>query len=188
MAEWVATAIGRVSRYSAGWLARQTLHASVEALLEVYPDAAVEDVSDLLLDLLDDEIAEAVFALDGRLLVYNDQFAARTDLDLAQPPEPPRGAMTGHGCTRIADQELWDRLVAGDTDFLDQLAAGCETQASGLHWAVARRRDATPVVVVATFDSLAGRDGGKVSGEPGAGGKGCLNVCNVARPVTFGRF
>lgn len=183
MAEWVSRALERAELFNAGWIARDSLHARVEEVLRRHPEADEPELRHVLAGLLDDEHPEAVFALDRRVVVANEPFMLRFGIDQSGDPTADDTAVVPV-CAWTGDELVWSRLVSGAVDFLDQLAAACPTlPSSGLsiHWAVARRPDATPVLVVATC--AAQRDARDVSGVS-ASESACWGVCGGAARVT----
>lgn len=146
LAAKVVQALARAERFSAAWVARDSLHESIEALLAIDPTVDLDAVSDTLFDLLDDSLAEAVFDLSGEVVAANAAFADRCRIGSEH--------LDKCGCSYILDgvsfEKAWSRLLAtGD------FPAGGEDScvscgfAGGLHWAMVRRPDATPVGVVA---------------------------------------
>jgi len=151
MAVRIAAAVERVERFTSGWNARQNLHDRVEAILADQPDVASDDLAQRLAPLFDDEVPEAVFDRDRKLIACSEAFADRIGLD---PHDPPAFTeFTPAACLSAGLGDIWARLIDGDTDYLDQVAEGCGEGcpiADGVHWAVARRPDATPAFVIAT--------------------------------------
>ena len=155
MATWVARALDRVSRFSAAWAARESLLASVESLVEALGDIALEEVIDVLHDLLDDDAPEAVFTLDRRLLAASSTFMSQFQLDRL-PSEDIWANGPLRACLAFDERVVWARLLSGEADLLDVEAGACESACPavlGVHWAVARRPDGTPVAVVASCDA-----------------------------------
>ncbi len=152
MAGWVAAAIERGERFTSGWRARNTLHDRIEALLADHPVADADELADLAVELFDNTIPEAVFDLDRHMLTCNEPFSTRAGLD-PHLPLAEMGTSLVAACAMTRDAEVWQRLLSGETDYLDQMAGGCSVGcplADGVHWALARRPDATPAFVIAT--------------------------------------
>jgi hypothetical protein len=75
-------------------------------------------------------VGAAALSTDGTLLAANSWFG----------PE---------FASIIGDTAAWDRLLGGDTDFLDTQFEIANTHVDA-HWAVAKRPDATPEVIIVT--------------------------------------
>jgi hypothetical protein len=159
LAAIASDATRRADRYRSGWRARGTLHHRVGAVLERDPDAGLEELLDTIASLLDPEMAEAVVRLDRRFAACSEPFAALVDL--------PKEALLGEDWTEIAtcagilSTQLWDRLIAGDVEFLDRRPGESnkgDEAPPAVHLAVVRWPDATPALVVAACDA-----------DPGAG-------------------
>lgn len=157
MAGAVAAAVERVERFSAAWVARDSLFDSLERLFALDPGLQVEQVSDVVLDLLDDELAEAVFDPGRRMVAANEQFMSRLGL-----PTTPAPLHVGDGsviaCSSCDVEVLWARLLSGASDFITTDVAACPDWPGGLriHWAVVRRPDASPAAVVAACEAGSG--------------------------------
>ncbi len=142
----VADALEHVQRYTAAWLARDNLRQSLEQLARV-GGARLDDVSDALVGLLDDEIPEAVFAPDRTLVAANDPFMEFT----GEAPESP--ALGVCGCDDGV--ATWGTLLSGAADYLSTRPSACVLGARTLpwvQWAIIRRPDATPFAVLAVLE------------------------------------
>lgn len=187
MAKWVAAAIERVDRFTTGWNARQTLHDRIEAFLadhRGHGGHGGDEVTEMVVALFDDTVPEALFDLDRQLVASNDAFAARLGLDPQAAPEQPFGELMTSACLTAGEDAIWARLISGETDYLDQLAEGCEVGcpiADGVHWAVAHWPDATPAYVIATC-SLDPHSGPYLSGTTG---ERCWTTCQVQPRTTL---
>ena len=154
MAAAVAAAVERVERFSAAWVARDSLYDSLERLFALDPALQVEQVSDVVLDLLDDELDEAVFDPGRRLVAANEGFLARFGLSAGTAP-----VFVGDGVVGVCPLEdvddLWRRLLSGATDFINTNSGDCSEWPDGLriHWAVVRRPDASAAAVVAACET-----------------------------------
>ena len=153
MAGWVASAINRVTHFTSGWNASHTLHDRIESLLAAHPGATPEELEELVIQVFDDTVPEAVFTLDRQLVVCNEPFTQRVGIDPQLTPDTPFSDYAAAICTVAMLGDGWERLVSGETDYLDQMADGCAAEcpiADGIHWAVAHLPDATPAYVIAT--------------------------------------
>jgi len=152
MASIVATAIAQVERFSAAWVARDSLHESIQQLFVLKPAVELEEVSDLVLDLLDDRGAEAVFDTGGRVVAANDVFIERFGLEPSTLDSIRVGAGFATACPAGEGELLWSQLLSGARDFFSTRPGGCAVEPAGgprIQWAVVRRPDATPAAIVA---------------------------------------
>ena len=154
LAAGIAQAVERVERFSAAWVARDSLYDSLEHLFVLEPSLELEQVTDVVLDLLDDELAEAVFDTDRRLVAANDAFLARFGFTEATTDTVVVGAGAVIACNSEDVDSMWTRLLSGASDFINTDSGGCVDWPDGLriHWAVVRRPDATPAAVVAACE------------------------------------
>lgn len=181
MADTVAMAIAQVERFSAAWVARDSLHESLEQLFVLRPTVELEEVSDLVLDLLDDRVAEAVFDVAGQMVVANDAFVERFGVELGALDSLRVGAGSVPACP-VGDADLlWSQLLSGVRDFFSTRVGGCTvepTDGPRIQWAVVRRPDATPAAIVA-------------AGEPDTphskreGQQPCWGLCVHGLPVAY---
>jgi hypothetical protein len=146
LAAKVAQAVARAERFSAAWVARDSLHASLEALLAIDPTVDLDAVGDTVFDLLDDSLAEAVFDLSGEVVAANAAFADRCRIGSEH--------LDNCGCPFILDGVSFESAMSRLSATGDFPAGGGEQCADcgfpgGLHWAMVRRPDATPAGVVA---------------------------------------
>ncbi|MDO8390826.1 MAG: hypothetical protein Q7V57_10080 [Actinomycetota bacterium] len=156
LAHGVSLAISRVERFSAAWLARDTLFESLEGLFRTQPSLEIAQVSDVVLDLLDQDLAEAVFDPQQQLVAANEEFLSRFGLSLSEPDRLRIGAGIVSVCPAVDVDTLWSRLLSGMSDFLSTDSSRCIVdQPNGLsiHWAVVRRPDGSPAAIVAACES-----------------------------------
>jgi excisionase family DNA binding protein len=155
LAAGIAKAVERVERFSAAWVARDSLFESLEQLFKLEPSLQIEAVSDVVLDLLDDELAEAVFGPDRRLVAANEAFLSRFGLSEATAGEVVVGDGSMTACPPEDVDAIWTRLLSGASDFINTDSGECVDWPDGLriHWAVVRRPDATAAAVGAACEA-----------------------------------
>lgn len=130
LADWAGAAHQRLAETRACWKARSSIHRATETALAIGPAPRPAQLSDLLTLSADPSVAAAALTTDGTLVATNPAFGVEF-------------------ASVLGDASAWDRLLGGDTDFLDTHVevAGARIDA---HWAVAKNPDATPVVVIVT--------------------------------------
>ena len=130
LANWAAAAHARLATARAGWKARSSIHRAVEVVLAIDPTQLAAQLDSLLSGLADVSVGAAALSTDGTLIAANAWFG-------------PEFASV------IGDTAAWDRLLSGDTDFLDTQLDMPDSRVDA-HWAVAKRPDATPQVIIVT--------------------------------------
>lgn len=151
----MAEAIARVERFSAAWVARDTMHESLEHLFALDPSLTIDDLVEVVLDLFDDSIAEAVFDTSRRLVAANVACMDRFGLSEATLSDVRLGSGRVPPCPLFGIEEFWNGLLYGHSDFVTVPGAVCAPgapDAPGVHWVVVRRPDASPAAVVAACE------------------------------------
>jgi excisionase family DNA binding protein len=151
----MAEAIARVERFSAAWVARDTMHESLEHLFALDPSLTIDDLVEVVLDLFDDSIAEAVFDTSRRLVAANTACMERFGLSEATLSDVRLGSGRVPPCPLFGIEEFWNGLLYGHSDFVTVPGAVCAPgapDAPGVHWVVVRRPDASPAAVVAACE------------------------------------
>jgi excisionase family DNA binding protein len=156
MAGKVEDAIARVERFSAAWVTRDHLYESVGHLFALDDTLTLAAVTDQLMDLVHGPLPQAVFDLDRQVVAASDSFlelfsevgaaAEFDDVSLAE-------------CITCGADDIWSRLLSGANDFLVDRCGQCENDRRAqvsIHWVVVRRRDGTPVAVIAVCEPRPG--------------------------------
>ena len=151
-ATYTARAIEQVSRFSAAWAARETLFKRLEHVVFENPLLDLRVDIDAINEVIDPAMPEAVFDPSGNLVAASEAFLERVApeaVTLADASAVVAGAFAK------AHHAQWQRVLSGGTDFVST-SQHIEAMHPDDHvqWAVVRRRDLTPVAVVAVCELL----------------------------------
>jgi len=156
MAAKVEDAVARVERFSAAWVTRDHLYESVGHLFALDDSLTLSAVADQLMDLVHGPVPQAVFDLDRRLVAASDSFL---ELFSDEQAVADAGEMRLVDCINCGADDIWSRLLSGANDFLVDRCGQCENDRRAqvsIHWVVVRRRDGTPVAVIAVCEPRQG--------------------------------
>lgn len=168
MAAWVGTAVEQVERCTIAWLARDTLYERVAQLIRLKPSLTVGELDSAITELLDDDVAEAVFDTNRQLVAANDAFTRRFDVHptTTGAEHVSDGAFAADPSHDVAS--MWAHLLSGTSDFLSTTADDTSTVTgvqSRIQWAVVRRPDATAVAIIAVCEPAPPRLAKTVAGS-----------------------
>jgi GAF domain-containing protein len=159
MAARVAAAIEQVERCTTAWIARDNLYERVAEVIRLKPRVAIGELDSTIDELLDDDVAEAVFGADRQLVTANAAFTRRF---VVQPSTSHVERLSDGAFDADAAHDMssmWAHLLSGTSDFASTAAddAVAATTRSRILWAVLRRPDAEVAAIIAVCEPAAPR-------------------------------